>query len=474
MLESREQYLWRQILCHTSSFYSTDALFLLEKARIVFTSFREATAVRGPAIAIPTDIPFQVQPLSPYSVPFNGTLLTLWNPLEPPSEVGWQGIPGDGARPLWYRHDSGTHIPAWNLFGNLFGLLTFQEERQISKRDKHRRFVASFSPRTKANLLEVPAFNDAVAALIGACIGISENGRASVQLGDVLKPPLIVLSHDCDILRGNDWWTQGIRAARVIVPLIRGKLPRISDLWWILRNAMRPNDFYFDNVSGMISLEQMFGYTSTFYLLNGTGGRFGARSGSSLLPKLIAAVPSRWDVGMHYNYDTFLDPDRFASQRRELSSLIGYKPVAGRAHYLRFDPERSLQFLFSQGISVDESAGYSDKIGYRCGIGGCFQGYDPVTEEALPIWETPMIVMDGTILAQCGGEAITAFERLLLHLTKVGGALSMIFHPGVFCNPEFPRMLGIYHKMLITIRDLGFHSVTALALKNGIPTRFRQ
>lgn len=473
-LETPEQYLWRQILTHVSLFYDPAILSWLEETRIVFTSTREVHAVRGPAIAIPTDVPFQILPQSPYSVPFNGTTLRLWHPLEPPSGAAWKGIPEGSRHSLWYRHDSGTHIPAWNLFGNLIGLLTFQEERQLPTRDRHGRFTASFSPRTHANLLEVPAFNDAVAALVGACIGIRQQGRASDRLGAVLKTPVIVLSHDCDILRGNDGWTQGIRAFRVISPLMSGKMPSIRNLWWIPRNAFKPTDFYFDNVPGMVTLERMFGYKSTFYLLNGPGGRFGARSGSSLLPKLVAAVPRGWDIGMHYGYEAFLDADRFSMQRQELTALLGHAPAGGRAHYLRFDPERSLPFLSAQGISVDESAGYSDRIGYRCAIGGCFQGYDPDAGEALDTWEIPMVVMDDAILAQYGEDAIPAFERLLRHLHGVGGALSVVFHPGSFHNPEFPSMHGLYHKMLIASRDLGCLSETALTLQHRIPIRFRR
>lgn len=471
---SPEQYLWRQILCHASLFFTAEAFSLLENTRILFTSFRDAFSVRGPAIAIPTDIPFQVQPKSPVTVPFNGTQLTLWNPVEPPSGEGWQGIPDDGERPLWYRHESGTHIPAWNLFGNLLGLLTFQEERQSPIRDKHGRFDASFSPRAKANLLEVPAFNEAVAALVGACIGIRKNGCAAFHLCEVLKPPVIVLSHDCDLLHGNDFWTQGIRVGRVLLKLIRGKLSRVTDLQWVVRNAIWPKEFYLNNIPGMISLENEFGYSSTFYLLNGKGGRFGSRSGPSLLPEVISAVPLGWSIGMHYNYDTFLNPFRFSDQLQELTSLLGNRPVVGRAHYLRFDPERSFSFLSGQGISVDESVGYSELIGYRCGIGGCFQAYDPAAEKTLDIWEVPMIVMDDTLLSQYGKEAGLVFEKLLRHLSHIGGSLSVIFHPDVFYNPEFPEMLGLYKKMLIACRSLGFYSATAKALCDKIPARFNE
>ena len=159
---------------------------------------------------------------------------------------------------------------------------------------------------------------------------------------------------------------------------------------------------------------------------------------------------------------------QFTLQRKELTTLLGYGPVAGRAHYLRFDPDQSLPFLASQGILVDESAGYSDRIGYRCGIGGCFQAYDSLTETTADIWELPMNIMDDTLLSQYGDDALMVFEKLLYHLSRIGGALSIIFHPGTFHNPELPHMLGFYHKMLIACRNRGCHYETALSLYHKI------
>ena len=56
-------------------------------------------------------------------------------------------------------------------------------------------------------------------------------------------------------------------------------------------DAPTPRRFYFDNVTGMIDLERTFGFTSTFYLINGSGGRFGARSGSDILGDVAEVIP---------------------------------------------------------------------------------------------------------------------------------------------------------------------------------------
>ena len=145
--ERRTEYLWNQILCHLRLFFDPAAAAAVDRSLIVFGPYDHVAAIRKPVIAIPDDIPYSIAPDDPWKVPFNETHLTVWNRLTLPSEDGWHALPSEAA-PLWYVHDSGTHLPAWNLFGNLFGLLTFQEERELSWRDRHGRFVGANSPRT--------------------------------------------------------------------------------------------------------------------------------------------------------------------------------------------------------------------------------------------------------------------------------------------------------------------------------------
>lgn len=470
--ERRTEYLWRQIFRHLWLFFDRKGVASVDRSLVVFGPYAHMTSLREPVIAIPSDIPYSIVADDAYKVPFNETHLTVWNRLAPPTGNGWHALPSE-ATPLWYVHDSGTHLPAWNLFGNLFGLLTFQEERELSVRDRHGRFTGTCSPRAERGLLEVPAFNEAVAVLAAACVGLRRSGRATFSLDGLVKPPAVILSHDCDILLGNDRWTQAVRAARIVLPLFKMRPPHLVNVWWILRNYVRPRDYYFDNVPGMINLERQFGFRSTFYVLNGTSGRFGARSGSRILPELVSAIPPEWPTGIHYNYDTFLNASRFAKQKQELTTLLDHVPLLGRAHYLRFDAERSPAFLATHGLPCDESAGFSDRIGYRCGTAGCFQPYDFSAESAVDLLEIPMVIMEDTLQLQHGDKAFAVFEKMLLHLGRVGGALSLNVHPGVFHNPEIPRMLGFYHRLLCVCRDCGARGMSASALIDSLPPDLR-
>jgi len=457
---NRIKYVHQQICDHAHLFFNEPAGELLSSDTIRFLTYDQAVRSNEKVVAIPIDISAPKIPSDSWQVDFNNTKITLWNKINKPTSGDWQVIPNE-TTPLWYKNSSGTLIPAWNIFGNLFHLLTFEEEKKISDRDHHGRFNAALSPRHKADLLEVPAFNEAVAVVIAGLNAINKNNENITSLDDLLKPPAVILSHDCDSLHGNDFWTQSVRVYRIIQHIFKIKPPKVGNIWWIIRNMVTPRRFYYDNITGMVDLERSFNFTSSFYILNGTGGRFGSRSGSGLLPELLEDIPKKWKIGIHYNYDTFLHEINFLAQLDELNTIAKDPFTMGRAHYLKFDPEKSFEFLQSFGIKVDESSGYADNIGYRNGIAGGFRIYDLINEKPLDIWEVPMAVMEVTLLKQYGCEPLKRVIQHLLHLKKIGGALSIVFHPGHFFNPELKLYLGLYHKILIECRQLGVVSKTA-------------
>ncbi len=459
-MEGRIDYVRSQLANHAQLFFSDSVAGLLRSDLLEFRRYAEAIAARECRVVIPIDIPIPARPESVSRVTFNDTSVTVWNRLPKPEGADWSALPDETA-PLWYRHASGTLIPAWNLIGNLFDLLTFGEEKRSGQRDQHGRFHWKSSPRAAEGLLGVPAVNEAVAVLIDALDSASRSEDPSFRLNTSPRKPIVVLSHDCDMLKGNDLTTQAIRLYRVVSPLMKGKLPKIGNVWWIFRNALLPRQYYFDNVTGMIDIERCFGGRSALYLLNGTGGRFGARTPFSEVIRLRDHVPPAWEIGIHYNYDTFLNHERFEAQLKQLQGIVTRPIVSGRAHYLRFDPFRSFSFLRGFGIYVDESSGWSDKVAFRNGIAGCFQAYDLERDEPLDIWEVPMTVMDDALVNEYGGNALPAIEQQLDHLSKIGGALTILFHPGQFANPEHPLTSGVYHKILIACRRAQAEILTA-------------
>jgi hypothetical protein len=214
-------------------------------------------------------------------------------------------------------------------------------------------------------------------------------------------------------------------------------------------------------------MEMMLRFTSTFYILNGTGGRFGARSGNDIIPHTVRDIPDEWDLGMHYNYDTFLNDKKFEIQKRSLEKILNKEVKSGRAHYLRFDPDNSWSFLAAHGIKCDESVGYVSRVGYRCGIAGIFQPFDMARSKKIDIWEAPLTIMDHALIQEYPNE-LAAFQRLIAHLSCLGGALSILFHPDIFFNPEFPQYLGLYRRILEISKQYTSCGVSAISLMNRL------
>lgn len=456
MLAAEIHYLEETVHAHVRRFFSDEARIAYETVALRWCTMAEAAHPQERALFIPTDVVPAAVPRDAWKVPFGATRLTLWNGLPPPSPE-WRLQ--DPSGPLWYVHPCGAVMPAWNLARTLFDLLTLKEETSSPERDAHGRFVGRKSPRAEAGLLEAPIFNDSVAALVAACVGLQRAGAPDTVLATgLVSPPVLVLSHDLDQLRGNDVWTQVVRLSRAVLP--RGRaFPKVRNAWLALVNALLPRRYYFDNIVGMIAIERMLGFTSSLYFLNGTGGRFGARSGAGLIPDVAALTPTGWDLGLHYNHDTHLEPQAFAAQRTELETLLSRRVVAGRAHYLRFDPARSWRFYVDMGIQADESLGYYDCIGYRAGIAGPFRPYDAGSGQALPLVEMPMVAMEGALVEQYPADPTEVFAQHLRHIAVVGGAVSLLFHPGQFHNPEHPETLGLYRRLLGRARLLGARSV---------------
>ena len=62
---------------------------------------------------------------------------------------------------------------------------------------------------------------------------------------------------------------------------------------------------------------------------------------------------------------------------------------------------------------------------------------------------------------------ITNFIKTVKHLSKIGGVVSLLFHPGQFYNIEHPKMDGIYYRVLKIFQEFKAKiSVTNFLIKS--------
>ena len=121
--------------------------------------------------------------------------------------------------------------------------------------------------------------------------------------------------------------------------------------------------------------------------------------------------------------------------------------------------------LGGPGTQCDETLGYPDVVGYRGGIAGIFRPFDVAGGRAIDLLGGPACDHGLCIVGPApegpsrrhppdDGEASS----------HIGGVFSVLFHPGVFFNPEFPEYFGVYRRNLQLFRDQECRGETATSL----------
>lgn len=440
------KYFQNTLSRHIKNYFHSESISSFENANIEFIPYEEINDgkyLKPGTIIIPIFSNITSSNLESWQVDFRGTRIKIWDFIKPPNDR-WKIDNPDS--PLWYSNSNNIYMPAWNMFGVLFGLISAHEELTANKKDMHGRFTGTMSNRYKNKLLEVPIFNNAAALLVDKCLRIQFPSTYQNILFS--KPVNICLSHDLDQLRGDDFWTQFSRLARMISPLKKLKTPEFFQLKFIFQNIKNPRKDFMDDLLKMIELEKKYNFKSVNYVLCGKRGRYGARTSIRYIKEYLSEIPSDFEIGMHYNYNTHLNKKFFLQQKRELENIIGCKISSGRAHYLQMNFHKSYKFWTEMGIKYDESFGYSDCVGYRAGIAGSFFPYDFNSEKSLKILCIPLVAMDSCITNNFGESSVAEIERHISHLNVVGGAFTLLFHPGRHENKEFPESVGMYEKLL--------------------------
>ena len=83
----------------------------------------------------------------------------------------------------------------------------------------------------------------------------------------------------------------------------------------------------------------------------------------------------------------------------------------------------------------------------------------------------PLIAMDSAIALRFGTDFEIAIDSMVHHLSVVGGTFSLLFHPGMFANPEHPETMGMYERILEIFQKYGAVSMTPLSILGSFGRR---
>ena len=377
----------------------------------------------------------------------NNTNLTFLGGLNNLSDK-WQPFPSS-RKPLIYKNSKNSFLIGWKCGRFIFDLLTIKEEYNSRDLDLHGRYKARKSKRFLYDLLKVPFFNEVCACIALGLIHNLKINNDEILFEEHIRPIEIGISHDIDLVRGDHLITQIIRLANIL----RNK----SSFRYLIENFLYPHKYHIENIKKIINIEKKHNLTSIFYVLNGTKGRYASRARLKDIKKFINEIKDPWSLGIHYNYDTHHNVKKLLKQIKQISCQSNLFKNIGRAHYLRANYPKSFYNWIDAGITVDESLGYYDYVGFRAGIAGVYNPYDLNEDIEISLLEAPLVAMDTAKIDENHEiPNLDALKNLIEHIRLIGGRFSYLYHHDIHDNPEHKNFYGFYENLLSYISSKTF------------------
>jgi len=107
-----------------------------------------------------------------------------------------------------------------------------------------------------------------------------------------------------------------------------------------------------------------------------------------------------YKIGIHPSYACWKNQKKFKEEKEKLEALVNLPIEISRQHYLHFNFKITPNILDQQKIKEDSTMGFNDRIGFRCGTGFGYHLYDFENEKPFNFIETPLIVMDSSLLME--------------------------------------------------------------------------
>lgn len=317
-----------------------------------------------------------------------------------------QTIPVILGRPTFSRDEDGNGRLGVDVFGSVFVMLSRYEEAVLTERDRHDRFPATASLAYSAGFLDRPVVDEWVELLWGAMQAIWPG------LARKKRIPQVAVSCDVDHPYSSYVLTLPATARKVASDLLRRR--SVTAALRSVANAVasRNGSYHLDpnnTFDWIMTVNESAGNTVTFNFLAGCTDPEMDGFYSIDEPRVRALIRSIHErghrIGLHGSYGTYMSPElqrlevlRFQEAMREEG--IATAVVSNRQHYLRWNPRETARNLEEAGISVDSTLGYADRPGFRCGTCHEFQMFDLIERRPLRLTQSPLLVMEDTVLAK--------------------------------------------------------------------------
>lgn len=327
-----------------------------------------------------------------------------------------------------------------DFFGTVFFLLNrYHEQVEQIEKDNHGRIIASQTFLIRENLLDKPLadiYIQAFATLITQEFGYQPTIKSTFS---------ILPSHDVDRPFEYLYYTKSYLVKRILGDVVNRK--SISDAknrlakYQAVKKGNITADPYntFDWIMGS---SEKHGRTSYFHFIaENTNPIYDQdyKLKDSQIRSLFTQIHERGhQIGLHPSYNSTIQPDQITKEFERLKHAtdeLGIKPTIwkSRNHYLRWN-ESAIMELEKAGINVDQTLGFADKPGFRCGTSHSFPAFNNKEMKSSSVIIEPLILMEVSLFNTnyLGivdmGEAWNLVSSLKAECEKYNGNFTVLWH----------------------------------------------
>lgn len=379
----------------------------------ISSSYTEASDYKGPTLSYDKQpIPGSIS-ICPSSLLFDTAINHV------PMEIGeWHGMP---AFPITLGNHK-TDIP-FDLLAGAFYMVTRYEEYLPHKPDRHGRYRFTNSIAYKNGFLEIPIV-DLWAYELGTLIKEKFSYTHSKERNFTSQ-----ITFDLDsafAFKGKSIVRNALGFAKSALTFDYSKAK--LRLKVLTSKAKDPFDIY-DELFTFLPA----GEATKWFIHVGSWGKYdkqvNTRSASFL--NVVNKLSSRYPIGIHPSYKTYLSDEYFRQELTKLVDMLGQAVSASRFHYLRQSIPYSYYPLLRAGITQEYSMGYADKPGFRAGTCTPYPFFDLFENTPKNLKVFPFALMDKSlinIVRHNPSQALELVKRLVRTVRKVNGNFVSIWH----------------------------------------------
>jgi peptidoglycan/xylan/chitin deacetylase (PgdA/CDA1 family) len=157
-----------------------------------------------------------------------------------------------------------------------------------------------------------------------------------------------------------------------------------------------------------------------------------------------------WEVGLHGSYHTARDRDRLRTEKERIEAVLGHAIAGGRQHHLRHANTKTWRHYRALGLQYDASLGSTTDYGFD----GEYWVQHPFNDDFVLF---PLTLMEQT-LPDPGEQFDRAWdicESLLTEAAANDAVMTVLWHPRLFADEEFPGYRRLYRRLVETALDRG-------------------